>query len=117
MKTFFEMMRILEQDNEQLTKNTKQEPVQGPKEEPQEPDQSMEPEAGVNNAETPGDLKHYMFFGNLKVMKNKIEEILSMDAHKIDEMLDDGHDWASDHISSSRDDVEEVYNWIIGTIK
>lgn len=122
MKTFFEMIKILEQDNEQLTKNINQEPVQGPTEEPaqepaQEPDQSMEPEAGVDNTETPGDLKHYMFFSNLKVMKNKIEEILSMDAHEIDEMLSDGHDWASDHISSSRDDVEEVYNWITGRLK
>lgn len=117
MKTFFEMMRILEQDNEQLNKNTKQEPVQGPKEEPQEPDHSLEPEAGVDNTETAGDLKHYMFFSNLKVMKSRIEEMLSMDAHQIDKMLEDGHDWAADHISTSKDDVEEVYNWIAGTVK
>lgn len=122
MKTFFEMMRILEQDNE--TKNISQKPVQGPTEEPvqepmQEPadDQLMEPEAGVDNTETASDLKHYMFFSNLKVMKNRIEEMLSMDAHQIDKMLEDGHDWAADHISTSKDDVEEVYNWISGMMK
>ena len=116
MKTFFEMMKILEQENEQSPK-----PV-GPEQGDQEdvrgtPDQvqSVEPTVSVDNTETPGDLKHYMFFGNLKVMKNKIEEILSMDAHKIDEMLADGHDWACDHVSTSRDDIEEVYNWIVGT--
>jgi len=32
-------------------------------------------------------------------------------------MLADGHDWANDHISTSRDDVEEVYNWITGNRK
>lgn len=55
--------------------------------------------------------KHYMFFSSLESMKEKIEEILKMDKTKLDRMLD-GHDWASDHIASSRDDIEEVYNWI-----
>jgi hypothetical protein len=63
------------------------------------------------------DIKNYMFFSNLKIMKEKIEELLNMDVKKIDEMLDDGHDWASDHISTSRDDLEEVYNWIKSNIK
>lgn len=63
------------------------------------------------------DLKHYMFFSNLNVIKNKVQEILSMDPKELDAMLDDGHDWASDHISTSRDDIEEVYNWIIGRNK
>jgi hypothetical protein len=26
--------------------------------------------------------------------------------------LDDGHDWASDHIATSKDDVEEVNQWL-----
>jgi hypothetical protein len=63
-----------------------------------------------------GELKNYMFFSNLKIIKNKAEELLAMDQAKIDEMLENGHDWASDHISTSRDDVEEVYNWIKSNI-
>ena len=57
------------------------------------------------------DLKHYMFFSNLMVIKRKVDELLSMDHHELDAMLDDGHDWASDHIATSKDDIEEVHGW------
>ena len=67
-------------------------------------------------AKSNGELKNYMFFSNLKIIKDKVEELLVMDKNKIDQMLEDGHDWASDHISTSRDDVEEVYNWIKSNI-
>ena len=58
-----------------------------------------------------------MFFSNLKTIKNKVDELLSMDLSKIDQMIEDGHDWASDHIATSKDDVEEVYNWIKSNIE
>lgn len=58
------------------------------------------------------ETKHYMFFNNLKTIKNQVEALLAMNKDEIDKMLDDGHDWASDHIATSKDDVEEVYNWI-----
>lgn len=68
-------------------------------------------------ADKKDEIKHYMFFNNLKTIKDKVDAMLAMDHAKIDKMLADGHDWASDHITSSKDDVEEVYNWIAGSIK
>jgi hypothetical protein len=62
-------------------------------------------------------IKHYMFFSNLKTIKDMVDEILKMDQKMIDKSLDDGHDWASDHITSSRDDIEEVHNWVKSRIK
>jgi len=67
--------------------------------------------------ESKEDLKNYMFFSSLQSIKEKVDKLLEMDPREIDAMLDDGHDWASDHISSSRDDIEEVYNWIKGSSK
>ena len=32
-------------------------------------------------------------------------------------MIEDGHDWAADHIATSKDDVEEVYNWIKSNVE
>ena len=58
-----------------------------------------------------------MFFSNLKVIKEKVDAMLAMDPKKIDQELSNGHDWAGDHITSSRDDVEEVYNWISTRVK
>jgi hypothetical protein len=45
-------------------------------------------------------------------MKHYIDEILQMDPAKVEAMLKDGHDWASDHITSAKDDVAEVAEWI-----
>ena len=37
---------------------------------------------------------------------------MEMDKDTVDEILSNGHDWASDHIATSKDDVEEVYNFL-----
>ncbi len=58
--------------------------------------------------------KHYMFFSNLKAIKRAVDEMLAMDPHEVDAMLADGHDWAADHIATSKDDVEEVFGWLRG---
>jgi hypothetical protein len=60
------------------------------------------------------ELKHYMFFSNLKAIKRAVDEMLAMDPLEVDAMLSDGHDWASDHIATSKDDVEEVFGWLRG---
>jgi hypothetical protein len=59
-----------------------------------------------------GEEKNYMFFKNLHTMKRCIEEIMAMDKEQVDEMIEKGHDWASDHISSSKDDLQEVCDWL-----
>ena len=54
---------------------------------------------------------NYMFFSNLETIKRLVDRLLEMDKAKIDTMLNE-HDWASDHITSSKDDIEEVFNFI-----
>jgi copper homeostasis protein CutC len=55
--------------------------------------------------------EHYMFFENLEIIKNGVEELMKMDKDKIEVLLSNGHDWANDHIATSKDDVEEVHNF------
>ena len=55
---------------------------------------------------------NYMFFQNLKTIKQAVEEMLAMDPNMVDTILSNGHDWANDHISTSKDDTEEVYNFL-----
>lgn len=57
-------------------------------------------------------LENYMFFQNLRDMRDNIEDILSMEESKVDSILSNGHDWASDHIATSKDDVEEVHHFL-----
>ena len=55
----------------------------------------------------------YMFFQNLETIKKEVEEMLSLDPQTVDTILANGHDWASDHIATSKDDVEEVHNFLM----
>ena len=60
------------------------------------------------------ETSNYMFFGNLKTIKRLVDEMLEMDEAKVDAMLLNGHNWAVDHIATSKDDVEEVFNFLAG---
>jgi len=55
---------------------------------------------------------NYMFFANLQNIHRMCQEILAMDHDEIDHILTDGHNWALDHIATSKDDVEEVYGFL-----
>jgi len=56
--------------------------------------------------------QNYMFFQNLQTIQHAVEELLNMDPAQIDAMLSNGHAWAVDHITTSADDVEEVYHFL-----
>jgi len=57
-------------------------------------------------------IDNYMFFGNLKTIKNCVDRMLALDPMMVDQIIKGGHDWANDHIATSKDDVEEVCNWL-----
>lgn len=59
------------------------------------------------------ELSRYMFFQNLKSIKMMVDEMLELDEQMIDNVLADGHDWADDHIATSKDDIEEVHNFLM----
>lgn len=58
------------------------------------------------------ETNNYMFFANIKTIKRLADEILKMDQSEVDKILTDGHGWALDHIATSKDDVEEVFNFL-----
>lgn len=65
---------------------------------------------GMN--EDHNESENYMFFANIANIKRMCEEILEMDPSKVDSLLSDGHGWATDHIATSKDDVEEVFGFL-----
>ena len=60
------------------------------------------------------EAENYMFFGNLETIHRLTQIMLKMDPRKVDELLKNGHSWAVDHIATSKDDIEEVANFLIG---
>jgi hypothetical protein len=55
---------------------------------------------------------HYMFFKNIESIKHYINEIEQLDQKEIGNLLDNGHDWAADHITVATDCIEQVSNFL-----
>lgn len=60
--------------------------------------------------------QNYMFMGNLEIIKRAIDAMLQMDPMEVDEILSDGHNWAADHIATSKDDIEEVAGFLMNRL-
>lgn len=70
---------------------------------------------GMNEAHD--NVQHYMFFKNLQTIKDSIDVLMQMNPTEVDMILTNGHDWASDHIASSKDDIQEVTDFLKNEIK
>ena len=62
--------------------------------------------------ETEMSQENYMFFSNLKQMKRQIEMRMEMDPNMIDEIIQNGHDWADDHISEAKTNMDQVFDFL-----
>jgi hypothetical protein len=60
--------------------------------------------------------ENYMFFGNLEQMKRQIDDLMSVDPQYIDQLLQNGHDWADDHISKSKENLDHVYEFFMNEL-
>jgi len=58
------------------------------------------------------ELHNYMFFQHLMTIRDAIDDLIKMDRSTVDQILQDGHAWAVDHITTSVDDIEEVYHFL-----
>jgi len=64
-----------------------------------------------------GELENYMFFSNLKQMHRQIEMLMQMNPTVIDMILQNGHDWADDHISEAKNNMDQVFDFIMNETK
>jgi hypothetical protein len=59
---------------------------------------------------------NYMFFSNLEQIKRQCEKLLSMDKSMIDNIIQNGHDWADDHISEAKNNMDQVFDFFMGKV-
>ena len=59
----------------------------------------------------------YMFFQNLEQMKRQCEMLLQMDESMIESLLNNGHDWADDHISEAKNNMDQVFDFLMNESK
>jgi hypothetical protein len=64
-----------------------------------------------------GESNNYMFWLNLKGIHDDAVEMLHMDKSAVDELIENGHQWALEHVITSKDDIEEVYHFLEGNLE
>jgi glycine/serine hydroxymethyltransferase len=58
------------------------------------------------------EVANYMFFSNLKQMKRQLEMMMEMDEETVNNILENGHDWADDHISEAKTNIDQVFDFL-----
>ena len=59
----------------------------------------------------------YMFFSNLQQVRRQMDIMLEMNPAMIEGVLDDGHDWAQDHIATAKESIDQVFDFFMNKEK
>ena len=59
----------------------------------------------------------YMFFSNLEQMRRQCDILLGMDENQINDILENGHDWAQDHIAEAKNNMDQVFDFLMNETK
>ena len=55
----------------------------------------------------------YMFFSNLQQIHRQMGILLEKDPEMIHSILENGHDWAQDHIATAKESIDQVFDFIM----
>jgi hypothetical protein len=67
----------------------------------------------VLKEEEEGRSNRYMFFSNLEQIKRQCEILLEKDEDEIESILENGHDWAQDHIAEAKNNMDQVFDFLM----
>ena len=59
----------------------------------------------------------YMFFSNLQQMRRQCDLLLDLDEQMVEDILDHGHDWAQDHIAEAKNNMDQVFDFLMNESK
>ena len=59
----------------------------------------------------------YMFFSNLQQMKRQCDLLLDLDPNMVESILENGHDWAQDHIAEAKNNMDQVFDFLMNESK
>jgi hypothetical protein len=57
--------------------------------------------------------ENYMFFSNLIQIRRQCDMMLKMSHEQIDRIIQDGHDWADDHVSEAKTNLDQVFDFFM----
>ena len=59
----------------------------------------------------------YMFFSNLQQMRRQCDLLLDLDQDMVESILEGGHDWAKDHIAEAKNNMDQVFDFMMNESK
>lgn len=59
----------------------------------------------------------YMFFSNLEQMRRQCDLLLELERDMVDSILDNGHDWAQDHVAEAKNNLDQVFDFLMNETK
>jgi hypothetical protein len=77
-------------------------------------DELTETHENMEGEESP---TRYMFFSNLEQMRRQAGLMLDLDEGKIEAILNSGHDWAADHIAEAKNNMDQVFDFLMNETK
>lgn len=60
--------------------------------------------------------ENYMFFANLEQIKRQADLLLDLPKEVVESFLQNGHDWADDHISKSKENLDHVFEFMMNEV-
>ena len=75
-------------------------------------DMDTEDEDTLFEQEEP-ETDRYMFFSNLEQIHRQMGILLEKDPEMIHSILENGHDWAQDHIATAKESIDQVFDFIM----
>lgn len=63
------------------------------------------------------DNDRYMFFSNLEQIHRQTGLLLDLNEEEIHDILENGHDWAQDHIATAKESIDQVFDFLMNETK
>jgi hypothetical protein len=61
--------------------------------------------------------ERYMFFSNLEQMRRQCDLLLDLDQQMVESILENGHDWAQDHVAEAKNNLDQVFDFMMNETK
>jgi hypothetical protein len=62
-------------------------------------------------------MDRYMFWNNLKQIHRQTALLLEQNKDEIHNILENGHDWAQDHIATAKESIDQVFDFLMNESK
>ena len=62
------------------------------------------------------ETERYMFFSNLEQLHRQTAILLDLGQDAVEGILDHGHDWAQDHVAVAKENIDQVFDFMMNEI-